>query len=253
MEGPAAVGQIDNVENIIREFDLSDSQEECLQKVHQIFDIYGLGHACLQRKARENSTINPVWRNVPPEVAHECNGLTVTGKHPAARIAKNRQFPFDMFDFRSVFSDEEDIEALYVAFENNKIHHAYGLPVHTPDETFVFVVGKLKDAIPTSELLALQAICIHAANQMLNLEPLPYDTTKLQKLTAREREMLISAAKGQSNQEVAEQYDYSENSIALMFTQIAKRLGANNISHAIVLALIEGEIELGACLPSNER
>ncbi len=54
-----------------------NTQEQYLEKVRQIFDIYGLGHACLLSSISSSFPVEGLWRKVPGDVSQACEKLTL--------------------------------------------------------------------------------------------------------------------------------------------------------------------------------
>lgn len=63
-------------------------------------------------------------------------------------------------------------------------------------------------------------------------------------LTRRERDCLILTGHGHSEKEVALALDISPNTVRVHIENIKRKLGASNKSHALILALLNGEAEL---------
>lgn len=226
------------------------SVDSCLDQVHQIFDIYGLGHGCLHTFGKAYDSSSALWRVTPNDVTDACSYLIQENKHPALRLGKDRHFPFDLFDFRDNFSNDQDVEALFVAFENNGLNHAYGLPIQTLDQgSFVFVVGRAGSAMETVELLTLQTICTNAVNKVQQFKQKPCEAQFTKRLSVSERQVLLSIAKGETKLHIAEEFNMSELALNLMLKNINKKLSAHNTSHAIILSLIVGEFDLQDCNP----
>ncbi|MEP1206422.1 MAG: helix-turn-helix transcriptional regulator [Rhizobiaceae bacterium] len=221
------------------------SRDQYMEQVFRVFTIYGLGHGCLHSVNQDYSPAQALWRVTPDDVTSACSYLVETKNHPAVRLGENRHFAFDLFDFRDQFSDDPDVESLYRAFENNGVFHAYGLPIQTVDSgTFVFVVARVGSAIDTVELLTLQAICSNAVNGVQQFVRRPCEDSIPQKLTAPERQLLLATAGGSTITEISEKSNLSELTVRSKVDHIVEKLGARNVSHAIILSLIEGEIGL---------
>ncbi|MEM9574423.1 MAG: LuxR C-terminal-related transcriptional regulator [Pseudomonadota bacterium] len=235
---------------LVSELNTAESKQEYFDQVHRIFDIYGLGHGCLHTLGNAYSPAEALWRVTPDDVTAACSYLVTANKHPAIILGKKRHFAFDMFEFRHHFDGDPDVEALFDAFEANGLKHAYGLPINTREHgSFVFVIARPGDAIETVELLTLQAICTNAVNGVKQFEKRPCEANKESKLTNKEKRLLISLAKGNSVTHLANTLKLSETTIQLLISSLVLKLNGQNISHAIVLALIEGEIGLAECRP----
>jgi len=65
------------------------------------------------------------------------------------------------------------------------------------------------------------------------------------RLTRRERDCLILTGRGRSEKEVAQELDISPNTVRVHIENIKRKLGAANKTHALILALVAGETELG--------
>lgn len=64
-------------------------------------------------------------------------------------------------------------------------------------------------------------------------------------LTRRERACLILTGRGKSEKEVAQKLAISPNTVRVHIENIKRKLGASNKSHALILALLSRETELG--------
>ena len=225
-----------------------NSADSCFDQVLQIFDIYGLGHGCLHTFGKSYEPSSALWRVTPSDVTQACSFLIQGNKHPAIQLGKDRHFPFNLFDYRDNFSDDKDVEALFVAFENNGLSNAYGLPIQTMDQgSFVFVVGRPGSALETIELLTLQSICTNAVNKIQQFKHKPCEAQLTKRLSTSERQVLLSIARGDTKLLIAEELKMSELALNLMLKNIDKKLGAHNTSHAIILSLIVGEFDLQDC------
>lgn len=237
---------MDQIGSLVTDLDRTNQREEYLETVCNIFEMFNLGHACITANKTSSQSLKPLWRAIPNKVGEACSQLTDNGRHPAIELAKDRYFPFDLFEFRRRFSGDLGVDALYSAFEDNGISHAYCLPVHSDnEELFAFVVGREAEEICMPELLSLQAICSNAVNHILSLERRPCETKKLDQ---KQTELLILISKGNSLSDVAMAMDLSEVSVEIMKQVIVDKLGAQNFPHAIITALIEGEVALADCL-----
>lgn len=63
-------------------------------------------------------------------------------------------------------------------------------------------------------------------------------------LTQRERDCLVLTGQGHSEKEVALALDISPNTVRVHIEKAKRKLGAANKSHALILALLSGEMEL---------
>lgn len=63
-------------------------------------------------------------------------------------------------------------------------------------------------------------------------------------LTPRERDCLVLTGRGHSEKEVALALDISPNTVRVHIEKAKRKLGASNKSHALILALLVGEMEL---------
>lgn len=229
----------------------SQDKDEHLQQVFKVFDLFGVGHGCLHSLNESYSPSQALWRVTPPDVTSACSYLVETNKHPAIKLGKNRHFAFNVFDFRENFDGDPDVEALFQAFEANNVHQAYGLPIQTKDRgTFVFVVARPGAPIETVELLTLQAICSNAVNGVLQFIPRPCDQGKTKKITASEKQILTAIAGGKDIGDVANEANISELTLRTKIDHIVQKVGAQNISHAVVLMLVEGDLLLEEFSPA---
>ncbi|NRB32096.1 MAG: hypothetical protein HRU27_16015 [Rhizobiaceae bacterium] len=229
----------------------SQSMDEHLEQVFKVFDLFGVGHGCLHALNETYSPSQALWRVTPPDVTSACSYLIETNKHPAVRLGKTRHFAFDLFDFRDNFEGDPDVDALYEAFEQNGVAQAYGLPIQTKDRgTFVFVVARPGAPIDTVELLTLQAICSNAVNGVMQFVPRPCEQGMAGKFSGDEKRILTGIAHGKDMADIADEAAVSELALRSKVDHIVKKAGARNISHAVVLSLIEGEISLEELSPT---
>lgn len=233
--------------------DDTQSLSECLAQVRAVLDLYQVGHGCLQSLHAPLSPNEALWRVTPPDVTLACSSLIKLKRHPALVIGKTRHFPFDLFDFRDQFSGDPDTEALYQAFENNGLAEVYGLPIQSETGTFVFVVGRPGEAISLTELLALQTICHNAINKIVQFKHRPRGSEATAILTSDQRRVLIAVAKGMDIAMSSDYLDLPQATVAMVQEQVVDQLGAANIRHAIVLALIAGEFTLDDCSPDQPQ
>ena len=229
----------------------TQSFRECLAQVHAVLDIYQVGHGCLHSLSDPLAPNEALWRVTPDDVTLACSSLISMMKHPAIIIGREKHFPFDLFDYRDQFRTDPDVEMLYEAFENNGLTSAYGLPIQTEAGTYVFVVGRPGGPINLTELLALQSICRNAINRIVQFKKRPCERKTPRVLTSDQCRVLIAVAKGMGSRTIGQYLSLHEDEIATMQDQIVDKLGAANVRHAIVLALIAGEFTLEDCAPDR--
>ncbi|MEM7747376.1 MAG: hypothetical protein AAF346_03930 [Pseudomonadota bacterium] len=215
-----------------------------MAQVRAVFDLYQVGHGCLQTLDDELEPSEALWRVTPDDVTSACSQLVKTKKHPALLIGKSRHFPFNMMDYREHFQGDPETDALFEAFANNGLSAVYALPIRTPAGVYVFVVGRPNDTIDLTELLALQTICTNALNKIVQFKKRPCDNSVPYILTNNQRRVLIALARGMDRTTIARTHCLSEDTVALIEQQIVDDLGAANARHAIVLSLIAGELSL---------
>ena len=68
---------VNRIRDLIGNLSNLNTKEEYLEKVYQIFEIYGLGHGCLQVYNHELATVNGIWRAMPDSIA-----ITTPGQSP---------------------------------------------------------------------------------------------------------------------------------------------------------------------------
>ena len=130
---------------------------------------------------------------------------------------------------------------------------AYGLPIQTESGAYVFVVGRPGGPINMTELLALQTICRNAINRIVQFKNRPCEKQSPRLLTNGQRQVLIAVAKGMDASMIGEYLKFPGETVTTMQNQIVDILGAANVRHAIVLALIAGEFTLDDCAPNRPK
>ena len=228
----------------------SSSFDECMAQVRAVFDLYQIGHGCLQTLNDDVSTSEALWRVTPDDVTAACSRLVSNKKHPALILGKDRHFPFDLFDYEKHFAGDADVEALYQSFRNNNLIAVYALPIKTRSGVHVFVAARPRETIDLTELLALQSICTNAINKIVQFKARPCETNIQRILNANQKRVLIGLAKGMDNQTMSRSLGLSEDTITILQEQIVDTLGAANARHAIILSLIAGEVSLEECAPN---
>ena len=63
-------------------------------------------------------------------------------------------------------------------------------------------------------------------------------------ITPRERIYLIDAANGLTTRQIAEKHTVSANTVATLLKSAKRALKADNITHAVALAIFHGEITI---------
>lgn len=243
-EGPS-----NNLADELERLDEAVSLEDCMQQVRSVFDLYLIGHACLQSLNDSTAPSDALWRMLPKDVSAICNGLVEKDKHPALITGKDRHFPYNLFDFRCQFSSDPEIDAFYEACQNHGVNALYGLPIATEVGAYIFVVGRPGAKMSLPELLALQSICSNAVNMVSQFTNNPDDHPIDAHLTDAQKQVLIGVARGMDNETIARSLDMGSDTVAVIQDQIVDSLGAANSRHAIVLSLIAGELTLEDCAP----
>ena len=247
-------GQTDQqLSNELGKLDSTQTFRECLAQVHAVLDIYQVGHGCLHSLSDPLAPNEALWRVTPEDVTFACSSLINSKKHPALIVGKEKHFPFNLFDYRDQFLGDSDVELLYEAFENNGLTSAYGLPIQAEAGAYVFVVGRPGGPIGLTELLALQTICRNAVDTIVQFKGRHCERQSPRILTADQRRVLIAVAKGMGTRTIGHYLSIPEDTVATMQDQIVDTLGAANVRHAIVLALIAGEFTLDDCAPDRPR
>ena len=136
---------------------------------------------------------------------------------------------------------------------NNGLAQAYGLPIQSEAGAYVFVVGRPGGPINMTELLALQTICRNAINRIVQFKKRPCEKQTPRLLTNDQRQVLIAVAKGMDADLIGAYLAMPADTVTTMQEQIVDTLGAANVRHAIVLALIAGEFTLDDCAPDRPR
>ena len=242
-------GQDNNLASELERLDDACSLEDCMEQVRAVFDLYQVGHACLQSLSDAAAPSEALWRILPDDVSIICNGLVERHKHPAIITGKNRHFPYDLFEFRSHFSDDPEVEAFIEACRDNGVSALYALPITTENGSYIFVVGRPNARIQLPELLALQSICSNAVNLVSQFTRHVTEENVPSNLTYAQKQVLIGVARGMDNNTIAHSLDLGGDTIAVIQEQIVDSLGAANSRHAIVLSLIAGELTLADCAP----
>ena len=155
-----------------------------------------------------------------------------------------------MFDYEKHSAGDADVEALYQSFRDNDLISLYALPIKTRTGVHFFVVARPRETIDLTELLALQSICTNAINKIVQFKSRPCETNIQRLLNANQKQVLIGLAKGMDNKTMSRSIGLSEDTIAVLQEQIVDTLGAANARHAIILALIAGEVSLEECAPN---
>jgi DNA-binding CsgD family transcriptional regulator len=73
-------------------------------------------------------------------------------------------------------------------------------------------------------------------------------------LTARQRQVLLLAANGNTNREIADWLDVTPHSVAEILTAAYRRLGASDRAQAVAIALAVGELGVHQIhIPDEQR
>ena len=235
--------------NELERLDDAISLEDCMEQVRAVFDLYQVGHACLQSLGDEAAPAEALWRILPEDVSKICSGLVEDHKHPAIITGKNRHFPYDLFDFRSHFASDPEVDAFFEACRDHGVSALYALPIATENGSYIFVIGRPNAKMQLTELLALQSICSNAVNLVSQFSKIGLDDDNPGNLTYTQKQVLIGVARGMDNNTIAHSLDMGDDTVAVVQEQIVDSLGAANSRHAIVLSLIAGELTLADCAP----
>lgn len=68
--------------------------------------------------------------------------------------------------------------------------------------------------------------------------------TNITPLSPRQAQILNQIAKGYSNRQIAHSFGISEQTVKNQVVSILDKLGANNRTHAVVLALLNGSLKI---------
>ena len=90
----------------------------------------------------------------------------------------------------------------------------------------------------------------NAVNGVMQFVPRPCEQDTARKISADEKRILTGIAHGKDMADIADEAAVSALPLRSKIDHIVKKVGARNISHAVVLSLIEGEISLEELSPT---
>jgi DNA-binding CsgD family transcriptional regulator len=99
-----------------------------------------------------------------------------------------------------------------------------------------------EEAIAPQDLARLELVSFHAYNRMLELMDDPQGVVPIVRLTPRELDVLSFTAAGKTAWEISKIYSIAESTVKSHLQNIIRKTNAANKTHAVTLALRDGQI-----------
>ncbi|MEP0943035.1 MAG: LuxR C-terminal-related transcriptional regulator [Rhizobiaceae bacterium] len=145
------------------------------------------------------------------------------------------QFPFkatELPELNSIICDEgQTAEGTAVL----NLDDSYVLPVRGDVEKAYLFVFNCQEDLYDDKLLTLQAICANSIQRIEKLQPKWASSGQPDSLSGLELSLLKCMASGCKQDDIAQEYGVSPNTISVFSSQIAKKLGASSIRQALAM------------------
>jgi len=180
--------------------------------------------------------------NIPGKLHDACDRVVFSGRHPAFAAAKSRRAPFDML----ALADDYKKDALFRDFVDEARAHDIRAIFAFPLRDFsgnLFVAAGLRigRTMTELELRLVHSYCLDALDALDGLTERAGGGHSVRRLTARERECIIAAARGQTEKDTARTLGISPNTVHAHLESCKRKFGARNKIEAILNAMRRGE------------
>ena len=231
--GHSTASSSTDLANIVKQLINAERVEDCIDARECCFAHYQLADYILLPN-------NP--RGLPMITSKSAEILALAKRLEACQ-EKNSAFSFatlPQFPFRA--SDMTDLAMLMpepdTALDGNcvSLNDAYVLPVQGDTEKALLFIWGSDGALAEDQMLALQAVCTNSIKRIEGLQHQQDNEDPLAPLSQIELSLLKGMASGRKQDEIAQDYGLSPQTISLFSNQITRKLGANSLRQAISLA-----------------
>lgn len=225
-------GSTNELSFIVRQLGNAEGVEDCIEALQTCFDHFQLADYIL---IPNSSRLLPIVSSRNPAV-YEVEKRLEAQRQSGAPILSSQsvpQFPFkasELKDADSLMPDPSDLQQ-----ENDalKLTDTYVLPVQGDEEKALLFIWDDFEDLAEARMLALQAICTNSIKRMELLQRQHQEDGLLAPLSQIELSLLKGMASGRRQDEIAQDYGLSPQTISLFSNQITKKLGASSLRQAI--------------------
>ena len=231
--GHSAASASTDLAAIVKQLINAERVEDCIEALECCFAHYQLADYILL----------PNYPRGLPMVTSKSASVLALGKRLEACQEKNSvfssatlsQFPFkasEMADPAMTMSEPE------TTLDGNclSLNDAYVLPLQGDTEKALLFIWGPEGALAEDQMLALQAVCTNSIKRIEGLQQQHDNEGPLAPLSQIELSLLKGMASGRKQDEIAQDYGLSPQTISLFSNQITRKLGANPLRQAISLA-----------------
>lgn len=213
--------------------------DEVARAVGRIFFRSEIAHGgVLFEVAGGQRKIGDQRSNVSVRVNAACDLLVSKNKHPALLLAKGRQTPFNLLDHEDEISKDEDTKDFIRALRQDGFDSVYFLPLRGLDgQLFVASATRRDRKLTDIEVRLIHSFCLEAVCEISCGDCPVEDAQRQIKLSARERQILIAAAKGMTEKDTARRYIISPSTVHAHLENCKRKLGVRSKIAAIFRAL----------------
>ncbi|MGI9478219.1 MAG: helix-turn-helix transcriptional regulator [Hyphomicrobiaceae bacterium] len=240
----------------ISEVATATSASEVVDQFVRFLARRGYDQAIIKSIDLDQGAVNQdLFCNFPKRQIELCARLQAAGEHPVMSHVTHTMLPFFVRDLPDALRKTDLQKEYWQAFACD-LDNALVLPIYISKELrgIVLVAGEAADT-SLEAVHEIHAAVFYVVGRWLKLRRASDDKSESVALDAtlskRERECLILAARGLSEKQIARTLLISPNTVRIHATNANKKLLARSKSHAIAIAIANGQIPLDDLQPSE--
>ena len=248
--------QEEELSEFIAEVAASSAASDVVDQFVRFLARHGYDYAIVKSIDLDQSAVNQdLYCNFPDRQLALCEQLQATGEHPVMLHVAHTMLPFFVRDLPEALRRSDLQKEYWQAFACD-MDNTLVLPIYISKELrgIVLVAGEAADTSQEA-VHEIHAAVFYVVGRWLQLrragdekpERVAMDAT----LSKRERECLILAARGLSEKQIARTLLISPNTVRIHATNANKKLLARSKSHAIAIAIANGQIPLDDLQPGE--
>jgi len=224
------------------------AEDEVIERFVEFLTERGFTLAIIKSIELDQGAINlDIFSNFPERQLALCADLQKAGEHPVMMHVEHTMLPFFVRDLPPEYR-RSDLQKQYWAAFVDDLDNTIVLPLYISERLRGIVMAAGSDADTSTETIhEIHAAVFYVVGKWLRLRQSTYgqfaDNVSCLRLSKREHECLVLAARGLSEKHIARTLRISPNTVRVHAANANRKLGANSKTHAIAIAMMQGQID----------
>ncbi len=223
----------------------ADTLEQIEITLGEATHAYAFDHFALIQRLSQRNSVGPIQlTDYPPQwIAHMLREERYTDD-PVLIASERTVAAFTWRELPGLLPLTRRQTGYMQAARARGLGEGYTVPIHVPGEATglcSFVTGHNRP-LPTAALPAMQYLACFAFESARRLAPKPSADTGPPKLTPRQLDCVVLAAKGKSNWVVGELLGISQQTVHKYLENAKRRYGVSTRTELVVRALFDGQL-----------